>query len=126
MAEIALTEGRARARLQDMVAHTCTPVLSVEEVDELLTMAKVPDEYGVEPSTSTWTPTWELNHAAAHGWRLKAGKAASETSFSADGQSVKSQELIDNCLRMMQHYEARIVERSGGAIEEDWEVVGNL
>lgn len=34
---------------------------------------------------STWTPTYDLNYAAAEAWLRKAGKAAGLISFAADG-----------------------------------------
>lgn len=107
MAYIELSEADAHARLTDMTAATCNPELSDLDVERLLVYAKVPDKYGITPDIDGWTPTWDLDVAAAHGWRIKAGRAASSTGFSADGASYSLDQLIANCEKMASMYEAR-------------------
>lgn len=58
-----------------------------------------------------WTPTWSINAGAAHGWRIKAGKAAEDYTFSAGVDRFDVNQLLDNCLRM-----ARMYEGSGVAV----------
>lgn len=119
MASIELAEVEATARLTDMVAATCQPVLSEAELGRLLEQAKMPDRFGAKPTDAVWTPTWELNQAAAQGWRLKAGKAASDVSFGADGATYNRKEAIENCRAMAKDYEARIVR--GVSTVEHWD-----
>lgn len=57
-----------------------------------------------ESGAAPWTATWDLNSAAAAGWRLKAGKAAGRYQWSAEGMSYARQQTIDHCLRMAQVY----------------------
>lgn len=51
-----------------------------------------------------WIPTWDLNFAAAEGWRWKAGKLTAESDFSADsGQFLRSQQY-KQCIGMADKY----------------------
>lgn len=126
MAHVEMTEPKARARLYRMVSADCDPVLDENDVDDLLEVAKRPDRWGVPPTVTTWTPTWELNAAAAEGWRTKMGKAANDTSFSMDGAQYNRAEIIAHCERMVEQYESRRVTRDGGPVEPTWDVIGNL
>jgi hypothetical protein len=109
-----------------MLSADCEPLLTDVELDDLLAVAKRPDQYGVTPTLDSWVPTWELNAAAAEGWRTKAGKAASATSFSMDGATYQRGDLLAHCEAMVRQYEGRIVTRDGGPVEADWDIVGNL
>lgn len=121
-----MTEARARARLERMVSAGCEPLLDENDLDDLMEVAKRPDRWGVTPDLDVWTPTWELNAAAAEGWRTKMGKAANDTSFSMDGATYNRAEIIAHCERMVEQYEGRRVSRDGGPAEVPWGVVGNL
>jgi hypothetical protein len=57
--------------------------------------------YDVAP----WTPTWSINRGAGAGWRIKAGKAAHEFSFSAGTDRFGTNELLDHCLKMAKEYD---------------------
>lgn len=57
-----------------------------------------------EAGVPAWVPTWDLNAAAAEGWRWKAAKVANQFQFSADGQSFQRQQVYDHCLTMVQEY----------------------
>lgn len=58
---------------------------------------------------SVWTPTYDLNYAAAEGWLLKAGRAASMVSFQADGARFDRDQIIANCRTLEEHYRQRVV-----------------
>jgi len=51
-----------------------------------------------------WVPTWDLNAAAAEGWRIKAGKAASRASFSSAGSSYQRNQVWQMCMEMAKAY----------------------
>lgn len=51
-----------------------------------------------------WSPTFDLNAAAAEGWRWKAAKAASWIDFTADGASFKQSQVLELCERMVKRY----------------------
>lgn len=57
-----------------------------------------------EAGVPAWVPTWDLNHAAAEGWRWKAAKVATEFDFSTDGQSFKRDQQRAACLEMAAQY----------------------
>ena len=127
MAIVELTEAAARSRLERMLAFSCEPTLTAPEVDDLLLTAKRPDQYGVAPSSDSWTPTWELNAAAAEGWRAKAAKAVNDTDFAVDGGKYNRNAIFDHCEKMAEKYEARIVRRTGGPVDSDEiDIIGNL
>lgn len=104
-----MTEEQALARLQRMVAYDSDPVLTAEEVEDLLALSAVADADGLAPTDTGWTPTWDLHRGAAEGWRWKAAKAASRFQFSADGASFNRQQVIEHCERMSAQYRRRIV-----------------
>lgn len=54
-----------------------------------------------------WAPTWNLDAAAAEGWRWKAAKCASRTAFSTDGQNFQVQQLHAHCLEQAARYSNR-------------------
>jgi len=51
-----------------------------------------------------WVPTYDLNRGAYEGWGLKAAKAASMISFTADGQKFDRDQYIKNCEAMQRKY----------------------
>jgi hypothetical protein len=51
--------------------------------------------------------SYDLNAAAADIWRVKAANAAKMYSFGADGQSFTRNQIMQNCIRMMQYYEGQ-------------------
>lgn len=57
----------------------------------------------------TWYPTFDLNIAAAEGWRRKAGKAVLKYDFSqAEGQRHQRSQIYDHCMTQAQVYANRI------------------
>jgi len=70
-----MTADEATTRLKAMTAWDVDPTLSPAEIATLLTMSKIADVYGLFPTDSGWTPTFNLNIGAAEGWRWKAAKA---------------------------------------------------
>lgn len=55
-------------------------------------------------ASAPWAPTFDLNAAAAEGWRWKAAKAASMIDFTADGASFKQDQLLAHCEKMVKRY----------------------
>lgn len=90
-----------------MTASTSEPQLSDTELDEILTMYRVPDKNGRPPSDDEWTSTFNLNKAAAEGWRWKAAKASELTSVDLDGERMSSNQVFDHCERMAKLYARR-------------------
>jgi len=53
---------------------------------------------------TSWTPTYDLNRAAYEGWGMKAAKAASMVSFTADGARYDRDQYLKNCEAMQRKY----------------------
>ena len=51
-----------------------------------------------------WSPTWSLRMAAADAWQIKAGLAAGDYDFGADGQQFSRSQVVDSCLKMARKY----------------------
>lgn len=60
-------------------------------------------------ATVLWTPRYDLNRAAAEGWRQKAASLAARFDFSADGADYKISQAYDNCLKQVAQYQRRII-----------------
>lgn len=123
-----MDEAEAQARIEIMTAWEAVPALTSAEVVDLVEIARRPDEFGLLPSDTGWTETWDLNAAAATGWRWKAGKVAGAYTFSSDGQSFSRSEMHAMCLEMARQY------RRGGIVSVeigtvlgiDTDLIGNV
>ena len=103
----------ARARLERMVAASSEPVLDAGDLDALLVLAARVDSAGhpvqvdgtgAPTAGATWVPTYNLDAAAAEGWRWKAGRAAGDTGASADGATFAGVSAAD-CLAQAEQYQ---------------------
>lgn len=106
-----MEEAAARARLESMVAAASVPTLDEAEITELLALARRSDTDGFLPDDDGWTGTYDLNAAAAEGWRWKAGKVAGKFSFGTDGQNFNRADMIRACQDMATTYRNRITGR---------------
>lgn len=96
--EVALT------LLREKVASTSRPVLPDATVGALLDAYPMVDADGRAPTDAAWVGTWDLNAAAAEGWRMKAGKVAGDFNFSADNASYSKADVLAHCLEMETKY----------------------
>lgn len=99
-----MDETQARTRLMMMVQAESEPSLSPPELDELLALAKRADAEGLAPDDDDWTPTWDLNSAAAEGWRWKAGKAAPRYGVTLGTETLNRQQMYAHCLLQANAY----------------------
>jgi hypothetical protein len=117
-----MTAEEARAHLVRMVFPSMVPELDDATVDALLARARRPDGDCRVPSDPDWTPTYDLNAAAAEGWEMKAGMAAGDYDFAASGQRFDRSQVSAQCLKMAEVYSARSgggsVAVSAGAVEQ--------
>lgn len=97
----------ARALLSNYVAATARPALSLADLDGLLDLSLIPDPDGRLVTDEGYVPTWDLNGAAAEGWRWKAGRVAGDFSFSADNASYSKADTMAHCLAMANTYAAK-------------------
>jgi hypothetical protein len=100
-----------RRRLARMVASFDAPVLTDEDLDELLRMARRPDSGGLLPSEPGWVATYDLDDAACMGWEIKAGRAAAGFDFAPDGQRFNRSQIHAQCMAM-----ARLYRRGLGSV----------
>lgn len=103
-----MDEPTAMARIESMVAASSAPALDSGQLDELLVIARRPDSNGLLPSDENWAGAYDLNAAAAEGWRWKAAKVAGEFGFSSDGQSFNREQAHAACIAMAEHYAKRV------------------
>lgn len=101
----------ARDRLARMVDATTEPVLDNTALDELLTLARRRDASGRSPSDTSWTPTYDFDHAAAEGWLRKAGMTAplADIGIASAGQSFRRSQIHAHCLAMETRYRRGLV-----------------
>jgi hypothetical protein len=85
------------------------PLLTIQELDELLALSKRVDPDDRPPSDVEWEPTWDLEAGAAEGWRLKAGKVAGRFNVNIDGDSLMRAQTFSHCLTMADRYARRAV-----------------
>lgn len=102
-----MDRGVALVLLAEKVASASRPVLSDEAVGALLDQYAAEDSEGRRPTDTDWVGTWDLNAAAAEGWRMKAGKVAGDFNFSADGSSYSKADVLAHCLEMETKYAAQ-------------------
>lgn len=102
-----MDRGVALGILEDRTAATSRPVLSPATLERILDQWACADAEGRVPSDSGWVGTWDLNAAAAEGWRIKGGKVAGDFNFSADGASYSKADVLAHCLEMETKYASR-------------------
>ncbi len=95
-----------KEKLKKITAWDVAPELTDTEIDELLLQGAVADKDGNGPASEDWTATYDLNSAAAAGWLIKAGRAASTTETEPDSINVTSR-VFANCLRMSRIYSGK-------------------
>jgi hypothetical protein len=93
-----------RAKISRMVEADSEPVLSEDDLDDLIDAAARPDADGLYRNDAAWTPTWDLNAAAAEGWARKSSKAANKFNFSEDGQRFDRAQIYAHCAAQQKMY----------------------
>ena len=99
-----MTEAEARAEISVLCDAGTEPVLASADLDLLLRKAKRVDKYGVWPTETGWTQTYDVNYGAATGWLLKAGRLANRYLFMSGGKMFSRQQYYDHCIKMYRLY----------------------
>jgi hypothetical protein len=94
-------------KLKKMTAWDMEPALAEGDIDELLAANGLVDAAGLAPGDELWTPTYDMNSAAAAGWLIKAGKASCLTEVDAPGSGIMTSKIFDNCQAMAKRYRSR-------------------
>lgn len=93
-------------RLRKMTATTESDYTD-EELQERIEEHALRDKNGYSSEDADWTPTYDLNHAAADIWGEKASELAEEFDFNADGGSYATSQKYKNAMQMAAHYRSR-------------------
>lgn len=102
-----MTESEARAKFETMILADQDPVLDLDQIEDLFTYARRPDADGNDYTDADWEPTWNLDAAAAEGWRRKAALAVARFDFAEDGQSFHRAQIYSHCLTQAAQYARR-------------------
>lgn len=124
-----MNRSTAQELLEKMVAADAVPKLDAIEVGHLLDRAQRVDSSGLAPSDANWVPTWDLNAAAAEGWRWKAGKVAGAYTFSDAGAMFNRSDMVKACMDMAKTYGTRgagTVRLASSDNEWDTDIAGNV
>ena len=89
-------------KLKQMTAWDVEPTLTEDELGDVLTGAALSDKSGFAPADDDWSPTYDLNTAAAKAWLIKAGRAAATVDEPTAG--VVTSKIFDNCRTMARIY----------------------
>ena len=73
------------------------PTLAAEEVEDLVDRSARRDHQGTQPHEDGWWPTYDLHHAVASAWEVKASRAASRFDLTVDGQQLDRSQLYAHC-----------------------------
>jgi len=84
------------------------PTLQDTDIQALVDYAQRADAFGLPPSDVAWTPTYDLNAAAAEGWRWKAGSAAGQYDWASTLQQFKPSQVIAMCQAQAKLYAAKV------------------
>lgn len=99
---------KARRELESKSSSALNPVLTTQEVTDLLEMAEVTDAAGVSPGGAGYIPTYttrSINGAASEAWRRKAGKVANQyTVGGGPGKNLNRSDMHKHCLQMASYY----------------------
>lgn len=98
----------ALARLKMLVQADSRPALTAPELAAILDAHPAPDADGMTKADGMeWRPTYDLNAAAAEGWRIKGGKVAGDFNFTADSAQFGKGDVLAHCLAMEQQYASK-------------------
>lgn len=90
----------AKARLRLKLQASIEPVLTDQELEDLLTIHALEDVNGLAPSATGWVGTWDFPAALRDGWLLKAAKVVPDINYTADGAQYSMSDMHAHCLMM--------------------------
>ena len=89
-------------KLKLLTAWDVEPALTEGELDDTLAAFAIEDANGLAPINEEWTPTYDLNAAAAQAWLIKSARAAATVDEPTAG--VVTSKVFDNCRVMARLY----------------------
>lgn len=94
-------------RLRRMVSEPDSTTYAHDDLAEIIEEYPVLDSEGLSQADADWTPTYDLNAAAAVVWTEKAGSLATAFDFGADGANYARSQQHAQALKMQRYYNAR-------------------
>ena len=89
-------------KLKLLTAWDVEPALTEDELGDTLAAFALEDANGLAPINEEWTPTYDLNAAAAQAWLIKSARAAATVDEPTAG--VVTSKVFDNCRMMARMY----------------------
>ncbi|MBK7932374.1 MAG: hypothetical protein IPK01_02535 [Acidobacteria bacterium] len=89
-------------KLKLLTAWDVEPALTEVELGDTLAAFALEDANGLAPVNEEWTPTYDLNAAAAQAWLIKSARAAATVDEPTAG--VVTSKVFDNCRIMARMY----------------------
>ncbi len=94
-------------KLKALTAWETEPVLTETGVEDILGNASVADAEGNAPSNDDWTPTYDINKAAAEAWLIKAARASALTEIDPPESGIVTSQVFENCMNMSREFKAK-------------------
>lgn len=94
-------------KLKLLAAWDTEPTLTETEISDLLAEAAIADSDGLAPEDEAWTPTYNINKAAAAAWLIKAGRASALTEVDPPESGIVTSKVFENCVRMAETFRAK-------------------
>ena len=91
--------------LKTLTDWETAPALTEDDLNSALAAAALEDAAGLAPLHEEWTPTYDLNSAAAAAWLIKAARAAANVDEPTSGEVTSK--VFDNCRAMARIYAAK-------------------
>ncbi len=104
-----MTEGEARELIALRAGAAEDPPLDEVELETLVQASRAVDPAGLAPRDAGWLPTFDVEEAVLAGLRLKLLKAASNFSFSTDGQTFQRHQVREGLLQAVEIQERRVM-----------------
>jgi hypothetical protein len=92
-------------KLKQLTAWDTAPELTEDDLEECLATVALVDANGLAPINEEWTPTYDLNAAAAQAWLIKSARAAATVDEPTAG--VVTSKVFDNCREMARLFNAK-------------------
>lgn len=103
------------SKVRRMAAEPTTAIYSDADIQTYVKAHPLTDAYGYSPDdpdglfdiNPDWTPTYDLNAAAADIWEEKAGLLAGDFDFSADGANYSRSQAYEQAMKQTRYFRAR-------------------
>ncbi len=102
-----MTESEVRARILTFADASGDPPLTSDDVSVCISLSKRIDTHGTRPSGSGWTETYNVNHAIAQAWLIKASRLSGHYMFMSGGKMFARNQMFDHCMSLCKKFASR-------------------